>query len=220
MPGLTAELQRMASDAARQADRLAAAEVIREGDRRRRRSVALRSLAVLSVAGVAAGVTLALGLTGVHGSVPAHRTFAIRTAAFTLTGNANGTDTLTINQLVLVEPSTLQKDLTLYGIPAIVSTGRFCSSNPGPAGFSKVVSLSMHGSLPNQTMTIDPSALPAGTKLSFGSFQLPTETAVTLIDKNSYSCTSAAPSFPPARRTGPARTFTGVLFLYSSPVNP
>jgi hypothetical protein len=220
MPGLTAELQRMASDAAQQADPLAAAEVVRQGDRWRRRSVALKSAAVLSVAGVAAIVTLALGLAGVRGSGPAHRTFTIRTAAFTLTRNADGTDTLTINALVLVEPSTLQKDLTLYGIPAIVDTGRFCSSSPGPAGFSRVVSLSLRGSLPDQTMTINPSALPGGTELSFGSFQLPTETAVTLIDTKSYTCASTAPPFPPARRAGPGRTFSGLLFLYSSPVGP
>jgi hypothetical protein len=181
------------------------------------------------IAGTLAAVTgtvLGLALTGVFGPVPARSVGTIRTVAFTLTRNANGTDTLTLNPLVLLEPSTLQNDLAQYGIPAIVGTGRFCSSSPAPAGFSKVVSLSMHGPLQDQTITIDPSAMPAGTKLSFGSLVLPTETAVTLIDTNSYTCTNTPPSWPGAQGTRPpsARTprprFTGLLFSWSGPVNP
>src|ERR1700726_3987813 len=100
---LTSELQRMADDADRQAGPLAAAEIIRQGDRRRRRSLARQSLGGLSVAGVA-GVGVALGL-GLTGSAPAHGTGTIRTAAFTLVSNANGTATLTIKNNVLFEPA-------------------------------------------------------------------------------------------------------------------
>jgi hypothetical protein len=206
---LASELQRMADDAARQARPPAAAEIIRQGDRRRR-SLTRRSLGGLSAAGVAgAGVALGLGLTG---SAPAHGPGTIRTAAFTLVSNANGTATLTINPNVLLEPGTLQSDLAQDGIPAMVTTGSFCSSDPAPAGLSQVVSIqksqlagpppavSKPQQRPARTMTINPAALPAGTELSFGNFQLANgaQTSYTLIDTGSYTCTSTAPASPPA----------------------
>jgi hypothetical protein len=153
-------------------------------------------------AAAAAATVLGLGLTGAFSPAPARGTGTIRTAAFTLTRNANGTDTLTINPQVLIDPSTLQNDLAQYGIPALVNTGSFCSSNPAPpdpAGFSQVVTFA-----PSQSpsVTINPSAIPGGTELSFGIFQgsttPPTGTgAVTLIDPNSYTCTSTAPTAEP-----------------------
>ena len=210
MSELTSELRRMADDAARQARPPAVAEIIRQGDRRRRRSLTRQSLGGLSAAGIAgAGVALGLGLTG---SAPAHGTGTIRTAAFTLVSNANGTATLTINPNVLLEPGTLQSDLAQDGIPAMVTTGSFCSTDPAPAGLSRVVSIQKAqlagppplGGKPDQrpvrTMTIDPAALPAGTELSFGNFQLANgaQTSYTLIDTGSYTCTSTAPASPPA----------------------
>ena len=224
MSELTSELQRMADDAARQARPPAAADIIRQGDRRRRRSLARQSLGGLSAAGVVgAGVALGLGLTG---SAPGHGTGTIRTAAFTLVSNADGTATLTINPNVLLEPGTLQRDLAHDGIPALVTVGSFCSSDPAPAGFSQVVSVPkiqhgrlvlvpdiQHGQLPpsgpkprrprpvqDQTMTINPAAMPAGTELSFGNFQVRNgaQTDFTLIDTSSYACTSTAPSWPPS----------------------
>lgn len=46
---------------------------------------------------------------------------------------------------------------------------------------------------------INPAAMPAGTELSFGYFQLSSgqETAAGLIDTSSYTCTSTAPTTPP-----------------------
>jgi hypothetical protein len=131
---LTSELRRMADDAARQARPPAAAEIIRQGDRRRRRSLTRQSLGALSVAG-AAGAGLALGL-GLTGTASPHGTATLRTAAFTLVMNANGTATLTFNSDVLFEPSTLQSDLAQDGIPAKVTVGSFCSSDPVPAALS------------------------------------------------------------------------------------
>jgi hypothetical protein len=94
---LTSELRRMADDAARQARPPAAADIIRQGDRRRRRSLTHQSLGALSAAGIAgAGVALGVGLTA--SSTPAHATHGtgtIQTAAFTLVKHANGTATLT-----------------------------------------------------------------------------------------------------------------------------
>jgi len=201
---LTSELQRMADDAARQARPPAAAYIIRQGDHRRRRARTRQSLGGLSVVGVVgAGVALGLGVTG---SSPAHGTGTIRTAAFTLVSNTNGTATLTINSIVLVEPGTLRSDLAHDGIPAMVTTGRFCSSDPAPAGFSQVMSFQKpdRSEVPKPpgnaeaTVTINPAAMPAGTELSFGNFQLANaeDTSLTLVNKGSYTCTSTAPTAP------------------------
>jgi hypothetical protein len=194
---LTSELQRMAGDAARQARRPAAADIIRQGDRRRRRSLTRRALGGLSAAGVAgAGVALGLGLTG---SAPTHATGTIRTAAFTLVANANGTATLTINPNVLFEPGTLQRDLAQDGIAAKVTAGSFCSSDPALAGVSQVVSVPKIQPGQPATVVIDPAAIPAGTELSVGIFQLANggRAFLALIDRGSYTCTSTAPSPPP-----------------------
>jgi hypothetical protein len=156
----------------------------------------------LGLAGTVGVTALALGLTGAFGGYsPARAGTTIRAAAFTLTRNANGTDTLTISPMVLVEPGTLQNDLAQYGIRAMVRTGSFCSSDPAP-DWSQVMSFSPKGNGPvrNPTITINPSAMPAGTELSFGYFQWPVgpETALALINTNSYTCTSTAPTAPPA----------------------
>jgi hypothetical protein len=196
---LTSELHRMADDAARQARPPAAAEIIRQGDRRRRRSLTRRALGGLAAAGAAgAGVALSLGLAG---SAPSHGTGTIRTAAFTLVSNANGTATLTINPNVLLEPGTLQSDLARDGIRAMVTVGRFCSSDPAPAGWTRVMSFpgSPADPGPVQAVVINPAAMPAGTELSFGNFQLANgaQTSVALIDMDSYTCTGTAPTAPP-----------------------
>ena len=90
--------------------------------------------AVTALAVAAAGTALALALAGVLGAAPARTTGTIRTMAFTLVKHANGTATLTINRNVLLEPGTLQRDLARDGIRAMVTVGRFCSSDPAPAG--------------------------------------------------------------------------------------
>jgi hypothetical protein len=194
---------------------------------RARRRHRLSAIAGLSVAGAAAGTALALGLTGVTG--PASGPGTIRTAAFTLATNANGTATLTINPKELLDPAALQNDLAQYGIPAKVTTGSLCTSDPAPAGFSQVVSSNPaagHTSTPTAvaqpTMTIDPSAIPAGTELSVGNFQLTSgaysgeqQADFVLIDASSYTCSSTPPdpnSLPDGY--GPA---DGIGLLYGGP---
>jgi hypothetical protein len=169
---------------------------------RARRTRRLSAVAGLSVA-AAAGTALALGLSGVPG--PARTPGTIRTASFTLVGNSNGTATLTINPKELLDPAALQNDLAQYGIPAKVTAGSFCSSDPHPAGFSQVVSVNWPSNASPQsgvhpTITIDPSAMPAGAALSVGYFQLSSGPAageqqanVVLIDTSSYTCTSTPP---------------------------
>jgi hypothetical protein len=180
--------------------------IVHRGRASRRRH---RLIGLAGTAAVAAAVALAVGLTGVIGSAPAHGTGTIRTAAFTIVSQANGTVTLTINPNVLLDPSTLQGDLARDGIPAMVTVGSFCSSDPPPAGFSQVVSFQpgpqgsgwqqrQTGVIP--TVTIDPAAMPAGTELSFGNFQLANaqQTSFALLDTGSYTCTSTAPTAPPS----------------------
>jgi hypothetical protein len=156
-----------------------------------------RLAAGITAATAAAAVVLGLGLSGALGSAQYRGTATIRTTAFTLTMNANGTATLTVSPRVLLEPSTLQNDLRQDGIPAIVTAGSFCSSDPIPAGFQQVVS-GPTGTPP--TVTINPAAMPAGTELSFGIVQYSssnTDTQIEIIDTSSYTCSSAL-STPPS----------------------
>lgn len=193
---------------------------------RARRTGRLSAVAGLSVA---AGTALALGLTGVLGSAPVSSQGTIRTSAFTLAGNPDGTATLTINPKELLDPAALQSDLAHYGIPAKVTTGSLCSSDPAPAGFSQVVSSDPAGpstSTPQSgaqpAITINPAAMPAGTELSVGAFQLSAgqyageqQADFVLINTSSYTCTSTAPDpngLPDGY--GPA---DGIGLLYGGP---
>jgi hypothetical protein len=190
--------------------------IVRRGRATRRRH-RLISLAGTGAVAVAVTAALAVGLHGVIGST--HRTGSVRTAAFTLVSNANGTATLTINPRVLLDPDSLQSDLKQDGIPAMVTVGSFCSSDPPPAGFLRVVSFqpkprkSGH-QLPvaDPTVTFNPSAIPAGTELSFGNFQLANgqQTSFALIDTGAYTCTSTAPATPPTE---------GVMLRYGHPAS-
>jgi hypothetical protein len=174
---------------------------------RARRARRLSAVAGLSVAGVAAVTAVALGVSGAFS--PAPRLGTIRTAAFTLSQNQNGTDTLTLHPGELFDPAQLQADLAQYGIPAKVTSGSYCTSDPEPAGFSQVVSLPgpgnwRVGSGQQPTITIDPSAMPAGTELSFGSFRITTgefagelQADMDLINTSSFTCTSTPPTLGP-----------------------
>jgi hypothetical protein len=166
-----------------------------------------RLTAGITAAAAAGSVVLGLGLSGGLGSSPARGTGTIRTAAFTITRNANGTATLTINPRVLFDPSTLQSDLAQYGIPAKVTTASFCSSDPAPSGFSQAVTFSpaIQGDsgpqqVHNPTVTINPATMPAGTELSVGAFHVTHgyDTALALVTTNSYTCTSTAPTTLPS----------------------
>ena len=128
---------------------------------------------------------------------PARTPGTIRTAAFTLVSNANGTATLTIKPKVLLEPGALQRDLARDGISAKVTVGSFCSSDPAPAGLLHVVSIPRTRHI--RTITINPATMPAGTELSFGNFQLTNgeQTNFALIDKGSYTCTAHATPLQP-----------------------
>lgn len=220
---LTNELQWMADDAASQAQPLSVAQIIREGERRRRRSLTGQTLGGLSVAGVIGGsIALSLALTGSTstngpGTGATESAGTIRTAGFTLVSDTNGVATLTMNPTVLFDSATLESDLAKDGIPAKVTDGSFCSSDPAPAGYSQVVSVSPlpqgglpvgdksdaspqnsqegNAIVPDRTVTINPAAMPDGAELSVGIFEVPNgeEVFSTLIDASSYTCSNTPP---------------------------
>jgi hypothetical protein len=174
--------------------------VMARGRARRRHRISAVAGVAMAAAG---GAALALNLIGTPGQAPARGTGTIRTAAFTLASNADGTATLTLSPGELLDPAALQADLASYGIPAVVTTGSFCYSDSAPAGFSQVVSVDPAGPFTatpqngvRPTITIDPSAIPAGTELSVGDFQLPSgeqQADFVLIDTSSYSCSNTPP---------------------------
>jgi hypothetical protein len=176
--------------------------IVQRGRAARRRH---RLIGLAGTAAVAASAALVVGLTAVAGSVSAPSTGAIRTEAFTLVSNANGTVTLTINLNELLDAAALQNDLQHDGIPAIVNSGSFCSSDPAPAGFLQVVSFSPSPTLGrfttippgvHPTITFNPSAMPAGTELSFGVFRFSSgeqQADFVLINSSSYTCTATRP---------------------------
>jgi hypothetical protein len=178
-----------------------------------------RRLAACITAVAAAGsVLLGLGLSGTLGAAPNGGTGTIRTAAFTLTRNANGTDTLTLSKSHLLDPAALQQALTQDGIRALVKTDTVCSSNPAPPSPRSIGVLSIR--LPDGTLVpspgpprspnprhpfpanavnvIEPSAMPAGTELFFGYFNSDHSVAVDLIYASSYTCSNGAPPSGPA----------------------
>jgi hypothetical protein len=189
----------------------------------------LAGLAGLCATGAAAGAALAVGLTGALAAAPARstgtnaaaparststRTGTIRTAAFTLTSNANGTDTLTLTISQMLDPAELQLALTQHGIPALVKTGSYCTSSPAPAAVG-VLSVRLPAGLPRtmvpappgpapsqvkelaaRTVTvINPAAIPSGTELFFGYSSSIHAVFTDLIYTSSYTC-SNNPSNP------------------------
>jgi hypothetical protein len=189
---------------------------------RARRARRVTAAASLSAAGAAASTALAVGLTSAPSPAPAPAPAPvpaapspgtgigpIRTAAFTLAGNPDGTATLTINAGELLDTASLQRDLAQYGIPAKVTSGKFCSSDPAPDGFKQAVQLygpwvRMTPSGPGKpppdqstlSVTIDPAAIPAGAALSIGDFQLgpdQQQADLALIDTSSSTCSSTPP---------------------------
>jgi hypothetical protein len=193
----------------------------------------LAAVAGFGGAGVAAGTALALGLTGVLGTgaaAPAggagttrttaspagnpSGTSTIQTAAFTLTGNANGTDTLVLTMKQVFDPAVFQQALAQHGIPAVVKSGVYCTSNPSPPNPAAigVLSIQLPAGLPHQgkammatnaqprnqlvadTKTvIDPAKIPTGTELFFGYSSAGHALFFDLIYPGSYSCGSGEP---------------------------
>jgi hypothetical protein len=147
-------------------------EIMSRGRAHRRRRI-LRTTGV-SVASIAAGSALTLGLTGALGgtAVTSRAGTTVQGTAFTLTANSNGTDTLTLNRDQVFNPAALQQALAEKGIPALVRTFTpglkltGCGSSPA----QNVWKVLRNTGTPDgklRTMTINPAAMPAGTELYF-----------------------------------------------------
>jgi hypothetical protein len=207
------------------------AAIINRGRARRARRA---RFAGLGGTGVAAGTVVALGMTGVlagttaGGPGPARRAArnpgTIRTAAFTLSSNANGTDTLTLRQSQVLNPAELQRALARDHIPALVMVGVYCSSNPPPpqpgggpgpgsTGVLSVRPFKPHpglrpvpatGPAPNLRKLIDntrtvinPAAMPRGTELFFTYANSFRAVFVGLIYTDAHTCRSGPPPTAP-----------------------
>jgi len=169
---------------------------------RRRR---LACFAGLGGATAAVVIALALGLAGVFGAAPT-RTGSAQTAAFTLTSYTNGTVSLKLSQVF--DPAALQRALGQHGIPALVKTDTYCSSNPAvpapvgrrvlsiPRGIPDIVQSGNWPVKPSQlapsvdptTMVLDPAAMPSGTELFIGNFDLGHTIFGAVIYTSSHTC--------------------------------
>ncbi|MGO9504233.1 MAG: hypothetical protein ACLPUO_22250 [Streptosporangiaceae bacterium] len=184
-----------------------AAEAIMARGRARRR----RTVTGLGLAGTAGVAVLALGLAGVFGGhSPARTGTTIRTAAFTLAKDGNGTATLKLTQDQMFDPGALQQALGQDGIPALVKIDTYCSSNPAPPSPHSigVLSVQLPDGTPVGTSTpghqqpvpadavtvINPAAMPAGTELFFDYVNSARDLIGGLVYTNSYTCSSGLPS--------------------------
>jgi hypothetical protein len=183
-----------------------------------------RLAAGITAVAAAGSVALGLGLSGTRGAAPngatstIRETGTIRTAAFTLTGNANGTDTLTLTHSQMFDPAALQQALAQHGIPALVKTDTYCSSNPAapnpasigvlsirapgpqpPRGvFSNLTPSEMNRIAAGTRTVINPAAMPSGTELFFSYVNSGHALFFDLIYTSSYTCSNAPPPGGPA----------------------
>lgn len=184
----------------------------------------------LGVTGAIAGTAVAFGLTGVLGAAPlggtgtipsgppaARGTVTIRTAAFTLTSNPNGTDTLTLTGGQLFDPAVLQRALAQHHIHALVKTDAWCASSPpapdpasigvlaisppvklpsgGPPAAGVAIGDREQGPIGSHVVAvINPAAMPSGTELFFGYDN--DGLAPNLVYTHSYTCVNGEQ--PPA----------------------
>lgn len=164
-------------------------EAIMARGRARRRG----RLSGMAAAGGAAGVALTLGLTSVMSSGSAPRPASLgtaRLAAFTIAGGPNGTSTVTWRKgkQYILEPNALRQALAQHGIPALVTVGTMCDTAQEPKGIGRVLT-TYRGADGAVFTTVNPKAMPAGSKLSIGYF--PTGISFSLImDGAHLLCTS------------------------------
>jgi hypothetical protein len=170
MPDLTAELQRMADDAASSARSLPVDAVIEHGNRKHRRSIMWRSFGGLSVA-VAAAAVLALTLLTPASHPANHPRFQL--VAWTVAKLPNGN--IRVRIVRLRHPAALQHKLRAEGVPASVVMLPPGPCRPFPAS-QALLNKVFPGAYrlkppPGQVFVIRPSALPNGTGIQLaGSF--------------------------------------------------
>jgi hypothetical protein len=201
------------------------AEQILSRSRAIRASSHRRLAACIAAVAAAGSVVLGLGLSGAHGAAPAGETGTtrgtgtVRTEAFTLTRNADGTDTLTLSMSQMFDPAAFQQALAQHGIPALVKTGTYCSSSPAPPDpvgigvlslrapapqpprggvFSHLTPREMNRIAAGTKTVINPAAMPSGTELFFSYVNSGHALFFDLIYTSSYTCSNALPPGGPA----------------------
>jgi len=163
---------------------------------RRRRRLAGLTAATAATAGAAAVITLTVG-----GPAPAssgHSPSAspgsaspgsVRLAAFTVTNGPGDSTTLVLRKGALPDPGALRQALAQHGIPALVTVGSFCRTNPiAPVPFGQVVQPSTLAD-GSDAIVINGQAMPSGSELSIGEF--PGTVRMSLIEEHApLSCFS------------------------------
>jgi hypothetical protein len=196
------------------AGRPALETVMARGSRRR------RAVTGLTLTAGTGAVVLALSLATVfagHGRTDEATT--VRTAAFTLTENTNGTVSLRLTNSQLFDPAALQRALRQDHIPALVTTDTFCTSRPSPGSAQALGIISIQHSdgtplasspasspadqpqpsaasapIPDEVVTvINPAPIPAHAELFFD-FVHTNLLLVALIDTGAHTCTSGLPT--------------------------
>jgi hypothetical protein len=210
---LTAELVDCLADVA-VPERPPLAAITGRGRVHRRRRLA--GFAGLGGTGAAAVIALVLGLAGVFGAAPGGGTGMIQTADFTLTSYTNGNVALRLGQIF--DPAALQQALEHHGIRALVKNDTYCSSSPAvpdsiingvlpgsatpPHGAQSAhgdYGISMTANFPVKpsqlapsvdpvTAVIDPAAIPSGTELFIGYYDLGHSFFLDLIYTGSHTC--------------------------------
>jgi hypothetical protein len=170
----------------------------------RRRRYGVAGLAAATVAAAAAGIGYAasggphppgVNPSTTHGGGRVH----IHRAAFSVDTNPGGTVTLKLTQGQMFDPAALRQALARAGVPALVTVGSVCTV-PGPSdALPQVLPPSAHQPGGGRVTTINPSAIPAGEKLSIGYFAVPNGGGlhISLIpDHTPLTCTSTPPAPP------------------------
>ena len=173
-------------------------EVLTEQHQRRRSIKPFVALGAVA----AACTALALGLTGAPSATPTRTSNAlgsashpsggrtiVRTAAFILTSNVNGTDALTLTMGQFFDAAALQQALTDHGIPALVKNGSVCTSSPAPTAGAGALSIQTRS---GRTVTVfNPAAFPSGVELFVGYSSTGRSAFTTLIYANSHTCSKS-----------------------------
>ena len=158
-------------------------DIMRTGDSRRRRRLATRTTLAVAVTGAAAAIvaTVAVAGSGSQTHTPATAALGtphlnLRTVAYTVTTNADGTVTVWTKQAYFEDPTGLQAALRKAGFPVLIKIGEFCRgpNDDGyldPSGQGRGVQAVMapgDNSNGDVVFTFDPKAVPAGMELFIG----------------------------------------------------
>ena len=174
------------------------------GVQRRKRRAALGATVA---AGGAAAALVAVGV-GSPGQAPPAHSSGPQLAAFTVTSGPGGATSLTLRKggQWQVNAAALREALAEHDLPALVTVGKSCDTNPEPAGLDQVIT-SNRQTDGTVDVIFNPKALPPGAEISIGLF--PAHTKFSLIDENApLHCatdagrpTAPAPSDPHITRT-------------------